>query len=1039
MGRDEGNETATGESSTETVVPARQTVPLPTATPGQVALATLRRAYAENAKPIDLGEDIDEEELGSVDDWSETIRNLVSRTSRLVVLESYFETINEHCLISVGIIGQFESALNQLARTVENAYVQLAVQAGRCVLAPHWQDPLLILVNDEFEHLGEASRVFRYVVTWIHHARSEILLGYSEPDSYVAPPAPLNRNLRGHFNSFTEATDWSSTDPVAGLASSLFKVNAPQLPFSSGVPLQDALSQARANPAQFESAYGMSAFLDSDLSMEVPQPSYSILPPPDVSFANNGGGGCHGGGGGYGGGNGNNGGGGNGGGGNGGGGNGRHGGGDGYPPPGGTPPPGGPGGGYPPMQQQPPAAHAPGGLVIDMKVKIDTLPAWDGNERTALKYFSQLNKWARAGKKGELVHQLPYVAPLRFSGAVNTWWSNLSAQMRAALQSSISAFIPGIRRAYLSEHWALDKRGEFSAMRFRQKYHENESPFDYMNRRIFLARVLYDLTPAKLVVEVLVNSPPQWAYVLGDHNVRDTDELMTRVRQLGPSLISAHIAGMEPSGEATAAKIDRIVEERLEVYLKKAGLQSVTRAPVSNTNNPFRSPPPAKPYHAHISDSTTLDDPSTSSFERAPETTPEIVGASDSVFNMAHVLLTNGSKQRPPPVNGYPFKLQSTVVSKVAPPSPCKVCGSAAHWDRECEHYPQYVLCKQQSNVMYASDRPAAEERIYDTVYAAIANEIAFSSCSSVAPVLLAVRQFFLEQKSENTHEPGNLGEITREDDLPELLQAEDSDDEPNEPSLNAELQHAIFMQAMAAAVNIANEAGAPPHDIPVVDDRLPSQDRPIRMPRKRNPPPGRSGAGVTVLSCKGKVGSLLEQLITLRLDSCANLTLVAKRFLERLKHPPKVKKGMKLQIAQLTSSAPNIEGYVTLPTFIRGEDGTYLEFELEAYMVPDMTVDLLVGEDWHVNYEASVLRNITHGHRVQIGDTRASGRRSTRARARRSKEFSGSSWETPPVSSERKVTDEREPLGDLKTSAQWREEIRGCKCEEDVVLERLG
>ncbi|EJD36144.1 hypothetical protein AURDEDRAFT_74577, partial [Auricularia subglabra TFB-10046 SS5] len=355
---------------------------------------------------------------------------------------------------------------------------------------------------------------------------------------------------------------------------------------------------------------------------------------------------------------------------------------------------------------------------------------------------------------------------------------------------------------------------------------------------------------------------------------------------------------------------------------------------------------------------------------------------------MAHVLLTHGGKQRPLPVGGYPFKPPSDVVSKVAPPSPCKVCGSAAHWDRECGHYPQYLLRKQQSNVMYASDRPAAEERVYNAVYTAIANEIAFSSWASSVPER---EERDSNQRAQTRREEpattGDQAEAATKDDLPELLQVEDSDDEDDELTIQANLQHAIFEQAMAAAATIANEAGAPPHDLPVADDRLLAPDKPIRMPRKRNPLPGRSGADVTVLTCKGRLGSLLKHLITIRLDSCANLTLIAKRFLQQLKHPPKIKKGMKLQIAQLTSSAPDIEGYVTIPMFIKGEDGAELEFELEAYVVPNMTVDLLVGEDWHVSCEVSVLRNLAHGHRVQIGDTEYYFRASSLAKSEKEDE----------------------------------------------------
>ena len=43
-------------------------------------------------------------------------------------------------------------------------------------------------------------------------------------------------------------------------------------------------------------------------------------------------------------------------------------------------------------------------------------------------------------------------------------------------------------------------------------------------------------------------------------------------------------------------------------------------------------------------------------------------------------------RQRPPPLGGYPFKQNDHVSTKLGrlSPSPCKVCGSTNHWDKEC-------------------------------------------------------------------------------------------------------------------------------------------------------------------------------------------------------------------------------------------------------------------------------------------------------------------------------------------------------------------
>ncbi|KZV79527.1 hypothetical protein EXIGLDRAFT_631787, partial [Exidia glandulosa HHB12029] len=130
------------------------------------------------------------------------------------------------------------------------------------------------------------------------------------------------------------------------------------------------------------------------------------------------------------------------------------------------------------------------------------------------------------------------------------------------------------------------------------------------------------------------------------------------------------------------------------------------------------------------------------------------------------------------------------------------------------------------------------------------------------------------------------------------------------------------------------------------------------------------SSLGVSVLSARGTVSSKSEDTITVRLDSGASISLVAESYIKSLKSPPKIRTGMKVAIAQLTNKDPKIKGYVSVPIWITAEDGTPLKFSAELYVVPDMTIEVLLGEDFHLNYELSVLRNLELGSRVQVGET---------------------------------------------------------------------
>jgi hypothetical protein len=96
------------------------------------------------------------------------------------------------------------------------------------------------------------------------------------------------------------------------------------------------------------------------------------------------------------------------------------------------------------------------------------------------------------------------------------------------------------------------------------------------------------------------------------------------------------------------------------------------------------------------------------------------LGMEDGAETMKQVYQALKKRQRPPPKGGYPFAKNDHVTTKMgrAPPSPCKVCGSANHWDRECPDWNIY-LEKQNRGVLTVVSSPIAEESemMYHSAY----------------------------------------------------------------------------------------------------------------------------------------------------------------------------------------------------------------------------------------------------------------------------------------------------------------------------------
>jgi hypothetical protein len=117
----------------------------------------------------------------------------------------------------------------------------------------------------------------------------------------------------------------------------------------------------------------------------------------------------------------------------------------------------------------------------------------------------------------------------------------------------------------------------------------------------------------------------------------------------------------------------------------------------------------------------------------------------------------------------------------------------------------------------------------------------------------------------------------------------------------------------------------------------------------------GESAQGVLVLSTKGWLGSTDKDQIDLRINSCANVTLISEKFYHSMKRRPPLRKGLRMKLYQVTDKSASILGYVTIPVIMRSTTGEYVQLKAEAYVVSNLGVDILLREDFQLNHGLGV------------------------------------------------------------------------------------
>ena len=126
-----------------------------------------------------------------------------------------------------------------------------------------------------------------------------------------------------------------------------------------------------------------------------------------------------------------------------------------------------------------------------------------------------------------------------------------------------------------------------------------------------------------------------------------------------------------------------------------------------------------------------------------------------------------------------------------------------------------------------------------------------------------------------------------------------------------------------------------------------------IELKRHMSCPLGCSFLGSKAMQAMASVGGLNEEAVKVIVDSGSDITLISESALEALKTKPKVKKGQKIDLIQVTGST-TISGYATLDLIFHMDDGL-IKIVVEAYVVKGMTMPFILGNDFMDQYSISI------------------------------------------------------------------------------------
>lgn len=607
---------------------------------------------------------------------------------------------------------------------------------------------------------------------------------------------------------------------------------------------------------------------------------------------------------------------------------------------------------------------------LNKKLNCNIIPSWDGKGDTAIDYLAAMADLARLSSQMSV--GLAQLAYSKWTGRALQWWNALTQADKAYITRSWDYLILAIRAHFLDAQWVQERTYEFEEMRFRQAGEENEAPIDFLQRRIRYHSFLYPDTPdgPMAVGRILRTQPVEWAATLNDTVCIGIFDMQQKATHFSTTLISVYNIGRRMRNWGA----------------DKDGV---------NQARSFRK----GPYRRAAKNVELEEHTSASGSEEGEEETPPLnvfVASSSGPsrggnFNRGRGGQRGGRNQSTPRkpwpegkvVDGYSFARDDSVASKSPPPGNCFICTSPRHYARDCPHFGKWDVLRN-ANLIHVDMEESEwteDERMYLAMLAETKDMISAylsdseSSESSVYPESETSESAYdsaIERKEVHTVDAISTGAFTLHAKKPYYSNNRNARRRAQFESKGKQREvvpsDGMPRKAWRRHERIRHKSGNIP---PYSPETLPSYSAAlgsvIPAIKGRSFPDGYGSLATRALHMKAFVSDLGQEPIRARLDSGADITLMSEDYWKTIPDLGNPKEGIRMKLYHLTGNA-RVLGYVKTQLFAMATDGNIVSFDLEAYVVRDMRVPLLLGEDFQVTYELGLHRYATGHCEVLVG-----------------------------------------------------------------------
>ncbi|KAJ3804522.1 hypothetical protein F5876DRAFT_53274 [Lentinula aff. lateritia] len=163
-----------------------------------------------------------------------------------------------------------------------------------------------------------------------------------------------------------------------------------------------------------------------------------------------------------------------------------------------------------------------------MRLKQDTVPTWDGDTNTIVRWIKRVNDLAKKSRK--LCKQLGSIVPRWLEGSAQYWYYSLPLSHRDHLETDWELLRDEIAAYYMNRRWMETMRRKANRASYREAGHPRETPSEYYIRKSELLTTVYELVDSEIISEIMEGAPANWSTILSTKDYDTVLDFQTAIK-----------------------------------------------------------------------------------------------------------------------------------------------------------------------------------------------------------------------------------------------------------------------------------------------------------------------------------------------------------------------------------------------------------------------------------------------------------------------------------------------------------------------------